>query len=195
MASQASRRCWRPSLVRPRLSRLQLPPTAEDILGSSALTDPDGLGVYLIRACGYLTPSYPIPGVSLGGLAPSAYPIPVTDLNKSSTPIFGGLPLTKDDFRTHRAPMPPMQTIGSTTHPFVAPTKNRVCRTQLITSIRLLGLTVLGKSEAERRSWQATPCYARIIARTPALDLPRSPLQRLLRRPRFARRRLCARPS
>ena len=45
------------------LSRLPIPPTAEDISGSSALTDPDDLGVYLIRACGYTTPSYPIPGV------------------------------------------------------------------------------------------------------------------------------------
>ena len=34
------------------LSRLPIPPTADDILGSSALTDPDDLGVYLIRACG-----------------------------------------------------------------------------------------------------------------------------------------------
>ena len=33
------------------LSRLPIPPSAEDISGSSALTDPDDLGVYLIRAC------------------------------------------------------------------------------------------------------------------------------------------------
>ena len=52
------------------LSRLPIPPIAEDISGSSALTDPDDLGVYLIRACGYTTPSCPIPGVGLGGLTP-----------------------------------------------------------------------------------------------------------------------------
>ena len=43
------------------LSRLPILPTAEDISSSSALTDPDDLGVYLIRACGYTTPSCPIP--------------------------------------------------------------------------------------------------------------------------------------
>ena len=34
------------------LSRLPIPATAEDISGSSALIDPDHLGIYLIRACG-----------------------------------------------------------------------------------------------------------------------------------------------
>ena len=53
------------------LSRLPLPPTNEDISGSCTLTDPDDLGVYLIRACG-LVPSFcPIPGIGLGGLTPS----------------------------------------------------------------------------------------------------------------------------
>ena len=44
------------------LSRLPIPPTVEDISGCSALTDPDDLGVYVIRVCGYTTPSYPING-------------------------------------------------------------------------------------------------------------------------------------
>ena len=53
------------------LSRLPLPPIAEDISGASALTDPDDLGLYLIRACGFITPACPVPGVGLGGLTPS----------------------------------------------------------------------------------------------------------------------------
>ena len=50
------------------LSRLPLPPIEEDITGYSALTDPENLGVYLIRACGYTTPACPIPSVSMDGL-------------------------------------------------------------------------------------------------------------------------------
>ena len=89
------------------LSRLPFPPTGEDVSGAPALTDPDGLGVYLIRACGLTTPSCPVPGVGLGGLAPSP-DIPV--LGGLAPPpdisVSGGLPLTQDDFRTHRAPLP-----------------------------------------------------------------------------------------
>ena len=89
------------------LSRLPLPPIDEDVSGASALTDPDDLGVYLIRACGLTTPSCPVPGVGLGGLAPSP-DIPV--LGELAPPpdisVSGGLPLTQDDFRTHRAPLP-----------------------------------------------------------------------------------------
>ena len=88
------------------LSRLPIPPTTEDIPGSSALTDPDDLGVYLIRACGYTTPSCPIAGVGLGGLAPPSYNDPGTGPNPFPTPVLGGIHLTKDDFRTHHAPMP-----------------------------------------------------------------------------------------
>ena len=78
------------------LSRLPLPLIAEDISGASALMDPDDLGVYLIRACGFTTPACPVPGVGLGGLTSPPDP-----------PVLGGLHLTLDDFRTHRAPMPP----------------------------------------------------------------------------------------
>ena len=89
------------------LSRLPLPPIDEDVSGASALTGPDDLGVYLIRACGLTTPSCPVPGVGLGGLAPSP-DIPV--LGGLAPPpdisVSGGLPLTQDDFRTHRAPLP-----------------------------------------------------------------------------------------
>ena len=82
------------------LSRLPILPSAEDISGSSALTDPDDLGVYLIRARGYTTASCPTPGVSLGGLTALFYS-PNTGQNSSPTPVLGGLPLTKDDFWTH----------------------------------------------------------------------------------------------
>ena len=91
------------------LSRLPLPSIEEDISGASALTDPDDLGVYLIRACGFITPSCPVPGVGLGGLAPSPYYTPGAGLGglvpPPDTPVLGGLPLTKYDFRTHRAAM------------------------------------------------------------------------------------------
>ena len=59
------------------LCRLPLLPTVE----SSALLDPDDLGVYVIRACDYIAPPCPIPGVGLDGLAPSSYPTPCTALD------------------------------------------------------------------------------------------------------------------
>ena len=89
------------------LSRLPLPPIADNVSGASALTDPDDLGVYLIRACRLTTPSCPVPGVGLGGLVPSP-DIPVLGglAPSPDIPFLGGLPLTSDDFRTHRAPLP-----------------------------------------------------------------------------------------
>ena len=93
------------------LSRLPLSPIAEDISGASALTDPDNLGVYLIRACGFTTPACPVPGVGLGGLTPSPCHAPDAILGRLAPPpdslVLGGLPLTPGDFRTHRAQMPP----------------------------------------------------------------------------------------
>ena len=67
------------------LSRLPLPPIVDDVSGASAMTDPDDLGVYLIRACGLTTPSCPVPGVGLGGLVPSP-----------DIPVLGGLPPSPD---------------------------------------------------------------------------------------------------
>ena len=81
------------------LSRLPLPPIADNVSGASALTDPDDLGVYLIRACRLTTPSCPVPGVGLGGLVPSP-DIPVLGglAPSPDIPVLGGLPLTSDDF-------------------------------------------------------------------------------------------------
>ena len=103
------------------LSRLPIPPTAEDISGSSALTDPDDFGVYLIRACGYTTASCPTPGIGLGGLTASFYS-PNNGQNSFPTAVLGGLPLTKDDFRTHRALMPLNRMTGPTTNSFAIAT-------------------------------------------------------------------------
>ena len=89
------------------LSRLPLPPTEEDISGSPALSVPDDLGVYLIRACGYIVPSCPIPGISVGGLAPSSYPTPGTGLDRFAPSlviqVLGRLRLTNDDLKTSDA--------------------------------------------------------------------------------------------
>ena len=49
------------------LSRLPLPPTVEGISGSSALSDPDDLGVYVMCACDYIALPRSIPGVGLVG--------------------------------------------------------------------------------------------------------------------------------
>ena len=104
------------------LSRLPIPPTMEDISGSSALADPDDLGIYLIRACGYTTSSCPIPGVGFGGLTSPSSNNPGTGPNPSPTLVLGGLHLKKDDFRTHRSPMPLRRMTGQSTSPFVTST-------------------------------------------------------------------------
>ena len=95
------------------LSRLPLPPIEEDISGASTLTDRDDLGVYPIRAYGFIILFCPVPGGGLGGLAPSPYHNPGAGLGglvpPPDTPVLGGLLLTNNDFRAHRAPMPSTQ--------------------------------------------------------------------------------------
>ena len=104
------------------LSRLPLPPIEEDIFGASSLTDPDDLGVYLIRACGFTTPAYPVPGVGLGGLTPSlchALDAGLGGLNPPpDSPVLGGLPLTIDDFQTQCTPMPPTHMTARPRRPY-----------------------------------------------------------------------------
>ena len=74
---------------------------------------------------GLTTPSCPIPGVGLGGLAPSPDTAPSAGLGgltpPPDTPVLGGLPLTKDDFRTHRAPMPPRHMTAQPNRPRATP--------------------------------------------------------------------------
>ena len=107
------------------LSRLPLPPIDEDISDASALTDPNDLGVYLIRACGFTTPAFPVPGVSLGGLTPSPCHAPDAVLGRLTplpdSPVLGGLHLTIDDFRTHRAPMPSTHMTASPRRHYATP--------------------------------------------------------------------------
>ena len=115
-----------PTRTGKRQRRLSLPtpnpPTTEDISGSSALTHPDDLGVCLIRACGYTTSSCPIPGVGLGGLTSPSSNNPCTGPNPSPTSVLGGLHLAKDDFQTHRSPMPLRRMTGRTITPFATST-------------------------------------------------------------------------
>ena len=109
------------------LSRLPLPPIEDDISGASALTDSDDLGVYLIRACGFITPPCPVLGVGLGELAPSPYHTPGAGLGGRVPPpdtlVLGGLPLTKDGFRIQRTPMPPTHMTARPRRPYATPPK------------------------------------------------------------------------
>ena len=174
------------------LSRLPLPPIADNVSGASDLTDPDDLGVYLIRACRLTTPSCPVPGVGLGGLVPSP-DIPVLGGLAPSPDIsvLGGLPLTSDDFRTHRAPLPSPSTTTCPRRP-----RATFPRAPCTTYTPLTPVTVPHDSydghEAKPRSWMVIPHRAQTTARPPTVGSPRPPLQRLLR---SARRRLRARPA
>ena len=167
------------------LSRLPLPPTNEDISGSCALTGPDDLGVYLIRACG-LVPSFcPIPGIGLGGLASSSRNTPSLALGglvpQPDDPILGGLPLSNDDFRTHNAPLPPVHMVGSIDR------QARVS-TRTPNTIHTLENTRLPPT---RRTRSQTALLAGLTPSRP-VGSPRPPLRHLLR---FARRNLRVRPA
>ena len=50
------------------LSILPLPPIEEDMSDSCALSGPDDLGVYLIRACDFIPSFCPIIDITVGGL-------------------------------------------------------------------------------------------------------------------------------
>ena len=168
------------------LSCLPLPPIDEDISGGSALTEPDDLGIYLIRACGFTTTACPVPGVGLGGLATLPYHAPDAVLGgltpPPDSPVLGGLPLTIDDFRTHRAPMSPTHMTARPRRPYATPPK-----APFITY-------VISALDDAPRSTRRTRCPPRVrtIARPPTEGSPRPPLLRLLR---SARRRLRDRPA
>ena len=142
------------------------------VFGASDLTDPDDLGVYLIRACRLTTPSCPVPGVGLGGLVPSP-DIPVLGglAPSPDIPVLGGLPLTSDDFRTHRAPLP---SPSATT----CPRRPRATFPQApcTTYTPLTPVTVphdpYDGHEAKPRSWMVIPHRAQTTARPPAVGSP-----------------------
>ena len=69
------------------LSRLPEPATEHDRNGSTRLNLVEDNGIYIIRVCGFNTPSSRIPGVGLGGLMP-----------RTESAVLGGLPLTSADF-------------------------------------------------------------------------------------------------
>ena len=152
-------------------SRLPLPPIDEDISGASALTEPDDLGVYLISACGFTITACPVPGVGLGGLTPPP-----------DSPVLGGLPLTIDDFRTHRAPMPPTHMTARPRRPYATPPK---------APFTTYAISALDDAPRSTRRTRCPP-RVRTIARPPTVDSLRPPLLRLLR---SARRRLRDRPA
>ena len=162
------------------LSRFPLPPIDEDVSGTFALTDPDDLGVYIIRACGLTTPPCPVPGVGLGGLAPSP-DIPV--LGGLAPPpdisVLGGLPLTQDDFRTHRAPLPP-QSMTDRSRRSCAPSPQAPSTTYAI-SARYDTPRPSRRHEAKPRSLLGIPHRVWVIARPLTGGSPRPLLQRLLR--------------
>ena len=174
------------------LSRLPLPPIADNVSGASALTDLDDLGVYLTRACGLTTPSYPVPGVGLGGLVPSP-DIPVLGglAPSPDIPVLGGLPLTSDDFRTHRAPLPSPSATTCPRRPR-ATFPQAPCATYAINARDGAPHDPQDGHEAKPRSWMVIPHRAQTTARPSTVGSPRPPLQCLLR---SARHRLRVRPA
>ena len=126
-----------------------------------------------------LTPSpCHAPDVVLGGLTPPP-----------GSPVLGGLPLTLDDFRTYRAPMPP-------THMTARPRRSSATLPQTPFATYAISAPTMphgphGAHEAKPRSWMAMPHRVRAIAPPPTVGSPRPPLLLLLR---SARRRLRGRP-
>ena len=173
------------------LSRLPPPPIADNVSGASALTDPDNRGVYLIRACRLTTPSCPVPGVGLGGLAPSP-DIPVLGglAPSPDIPVLDGLPLTSDDFRKHRAPLPSPSATTCPRRPR-ATFPQAPCTTYAINA-RDSAPRPTRRTRSQTAILDGIPHRAQTTARPPTVGSPRPPLQRLLR---SARRRLRARPA
>lgn len=71
------------------LSRLPFPLTEEDIPGSCALSDPDEHAVYLVRTCGFIPYSCPIPNIVFGGLDQTFLP------TTSCSRLVGRIPPTR----------------------------------------------------------------------------------------------------
>ena len=93
------------------LSRLPQPATEHNRGGSSRLIPVDDEAIYLVRACGLLTPSTSVPGIGLGGLVP-----------QPDSAVLGGLPLISTEYRDFRARSPRMRNcdLSAPTGRFVA---------------------------------------------------------------------------
>ena len=140
-------------------------------------------------------PYCPIPGVGLSGIAPLFYNNPGTGTNPFPTPVLGALPLTKDDFRTHRAPMALIYMTGPTTSPFATPIEEPCF------SYEIDDQHEASRSNGARRIRRRTVILAGNIPlhpdyRTAARSgFAASTAPALLQRSRFARRRLCERAA
>ena len=80
------------------LSRLPQPATKHGHSGSRRLIPAEDGVIYIVRACGLLTPSTSVPGICLGGLVP-----------QPDSAVSGGLPITSTDFRDFSAHGPCMR--------------------------------------------------------------------------------------
>ena len=123
----------------------------------------------------------PHPAVGVGRLAPSSHKKPGTGLNPSLTMVSGGLTLTKDDFRTHRAPMPLMHMTVLMTHPFAVPTdkpslsnsidgQHEISRSNCVRRTRS-PMTIFTSNTPLRPNYRAAACRAYA---TSAAQVPRS---------------------
>ena len=74
------------------------PTTKHDRSGSSRLNPVDDESIYLVRACGLLTPSTSVPGIGLGGVVP-----------QPGSAVLGAPLLTSTDYRDVRAHGPRMR--------------------------------------------------------------------------------------
>lgn len=83
-------------------------------------------------------------------------------ISQPDTPVSGGVPLTNDDFRKHRAPLRPPNKVGSIYRPSYA--------------IRAQDDATRSPRTRRIRTRQVTPHCARTIARPPTVTSPRLPL-------------------
>lgn len=153
------------------LSQLPIPPTKEDISGSSALSGLGNLGVYLIRACGLTTtPFCPTPGLGLDGLALSLSPASEIGLDwlvpQPEIPLSGRLPLTNDDFQTYNVRLLSPHMVGLVYQPYTIPTENPTLPMLFDRTITPPGPPIHDAHEAKPRSWQVEPHHVRTTTST-----------------------------
>ena len=108
------------------LSRLPLPPIEEDIFGLLRLVGPRQSWRLSNPRMWTYHPLLPHPGRWLGWASPVTRHRSMRWHGWAETlhrkfPVSGGLPLTKDDFRTHRAPMSPRHMTARPNRPRATP--------------------------------------------------------------------------